>query len=202
MAGAAVQWLRDGLGLIERAAESEALARSVDDTGGVYLVPGLRRPRARPTGTSARAGRWSGSRAGRRARTSCAPRSRRSPTRRATWSSASGEDSGLALDDAARGRRRLRERLPDAVPGRPARRAGGAPGGPRGDGQGRGAARRAGRRLLDRRAASWKRRRPEAAASSRACRPSGARRSTRAGSGRSSGRAAGRGGVSGRRARS
>ena len=39
VAGAAVQWLRDGLGIIENASESEALARSVDDTGGVYLVP-------------------------------------------------------------------------------------------------------------------------------------------------------------------
>jgi len=39
VAGAAVQWLRDGLGLIERAADSEAIARSVEDTGGVYLVP-------------------------------------------------------------------------------------------------------------------------------------------------------------------
>ena len=39
VAGAAVQWLRDGLGLIENAAESEAVARSVPDTGGVYLVP-------------------------------------------------------------------------------------------------------------------------------------------------------------------
>ena len=37
--GSAVQWLRDGLGLIDDAAESEAAARSVDDTGGVYLVP-------------------------------------------------------------------------------------------------------------------------------------------------------------------
>jgi glycerol kinase len=39
VAGAAVQWLRDGLGLIASAAESEALATSVPDTGGVYLVP-------------------------------------------------------------------------------------------------------------------------------------------------------------------
>ncbi len=39
VAGAAVQWLRDGLGLLANAAESEAAARSVDDTGGVYLVP-------------------------------------------------------------------------------------------------------------------------------------------------------------------
>lgn len=39
VAGAAVQWLRDGLGLIRTAAETEALAASVPDTAGVYLVP-------------------------------------------------------------------------------------------------------------------------------------------------------------------
>jgi len=39
--GAAVQWLRDGLGLIGSAAETEELARSVDDTGGVHFVPAL-----------------------------------------------------------------------------------------------------------------------------------------------------------------
>ena len=39
VAGAAVQWLRDGLGIIADAAETEALAESVPDTGGVYLVP-------------------------------------------------------------------------------------------------------------------------------------------------------------------
>lgn len=39
VAGAAVQWLRDGLGLIEHAAETESLARSVEDNGGVYFVP-------------------------------------------------------------------------------------------------------------------------------------------------------------------
>jgi glycerol kinase len=37
--GAAVQWLRDGLGLIRDAAETEALANSVADNGGAYLVP-------------------------------------------------------------------------------------------------------------------------------------------------------------------
>lgn len=37
--GAVVQWLRDGLGLIERSADVEALAGSVPDAGGVYLVP-------------------------------------------------------------------------------------------------------------------------------------------------------------------
>ena len=37
--GAAVQWLRDGLGIIERAADCGPLAESVPDTGGVQLVP-------------------------------------------------------------------------------------------------------------------------------------------------------------------
>ncbi|HUR95067.1 MAG TPA: glycerol kinase GlpK [Gemmatimonadales bacterium] len=39
IAGAAVQWLRDGLGLIASADETERLARSVADTGGVHFVP-------------------------------------------------------------------------------------------------------------------------------------------------------------------
>jgi glycerol kinase len=37
--GALVQWLRDNLGLIEKSADVEALARSVDDNGGIYFVP-------------------------------------------------------------------------------------------------------------------------------------------------------------------
>jgi glycerol kinase len=39
IAGAAIQWLRDGVGLLKTAAESERIARSVDSTLGVYLVP-------------------------------------------------------------------------------------------------------------------------------------------------------------------
>ena len=39
IAGAAVQWLRDGLGIVAHASETEALARSVADTGGVVFVP-------------------------------------------------------------------------------------------------------------------------------------------------------------------
>jgi len=41
VAGAAVQWLRDGLGIIRSASEVEALASSVPDNGGVYFVPAL-----------------------------------------------------------------------------------------------------------------------------------------------------------------
>jgi glycerol kinase len=37
--GAAVQWLRDNLGLVSSAAETEAVARSVEDAGGIYFVP-------------------------------------------------------------------------------------------------------------------------------------------------------------------
>jgi glycerol kinase len=39
IAGAAIQWLRDGLGLLGRAEESEALARSLEGNDGVYFVP-------------------------------------------------------------------------------------------------------------------------------------------------------------------
>jgi glycerol kinase len=51
IAGAAVQWLRDGLGLFESASEIEGLARQVEDSGGVTLVPafaGLGAPHWRP----------------------------------------------------------------------------------------------------------------------------------------------------------
>ncbi|MFL5578110.1 MAG: glycerol kinase GlpK [Gemmatimonadaceae bacterium] len=41
VAGAAIQWLRDGLGLLETAADSEGLARGTPSTGGVYFVPAL-----------------------------------------------------------------------------------------------------------------------------------------------------------------
>lgn len=40
MAGAVVQWLRDQLGMIEKASDIEALAHTVEDSGGVILVPG------------------------------------------------------------------------------------------------------------------------------------------------------------------
>ena len=39
MAGATVHWLRDQLGIIRHASETEAIARSLSDNGGVYLVP-------------------------------------------------------------------------------------------------------------------------------------------------------------------
>lgn len=51
VAGSLMQWLRDSAGLLVSAAESEALARSVPDNGGVYMVPalsGLGAPHWRP----------------------------------------------------------------------------------------------------------------------------------------------------------
>ncbi|MEZ6038719.1 MAG: glycerol kinase GlpK [Planctomycetota bacterium] len=51
VAGAAVQWLRDGLGLIDKSSDIEALAASVPDSGGVVVVPafaGLGAPHWRP----------------------------------------------------------------------------------------------------------------------------------------------------------
>src|SRR3954470_13562030 len=53
IAGAVVQWLRDGLGLFEKSAEVEKLAASVPDSGGVVFVPalaGLGAPHWRPGG--------------------------------------------------------------------------------------------------------------------------------------------------------
>jgi len=50
-AGSLIKWLRDGLGLLESAAESEVLARSVTDSGGVMILPalsGLGAPHWRP----------------------------------------------------------------------------------------------------------------------------------------------------------
>lgn len=41
IAGAAIQWLRDGLGIIESSAEAESMAKSIDCNEGVYFVPAL-----------------------------------------------------------------------------------------------------------------------------------------------------------------
>jgi len=59
MAGAAIQWLRDNLGLITSSSEVELLARSVHDNGGVYFVPafsGLFAPHWRPDARGALVG--------------------------------------------------------------------------------------------------------------------------------------------------
>jgi glycerol kinase len=71
IAGAVVQWLRDGLGLIPRSSDVEALAASVPDAGGVYVVPafvGLGAPYWDPYARGAVLGLTRGSSAGHLAR--------------------------------------------------------------------------------------------------------------------------------------
>ncbi len=71
VAGSAVQWLRDGLGIIRTAPEVEVLAASVDDNGGVYLVPaftGLGAPHWDPYARGTLVGLTRGSTAGHIAR--------------------------------------------------------------------------------------------------------------------------------------
>ena len=65
IAGAAIQWLRDGLGLLERAEESEALAGSLEGNDGVYFVPafvGLGAPHWEPDARGTLVGLTRGSR--------------------------------------------------------------------------------------------------------------------------------------------
>jgi glycerol kinase len=64
VAGSLIQWLRDQLGLIAAAADSDAIARSVPDNGGVYLLPalsGLGAPYWRPEATGSISGLTHGS---------------------------------------------------------------------------------------------------------------------------------------------
>ena len=71
-AGAAVQWLRDGLGIIRSSEEVEALAAQVSDNGGVYLIPaftGLGAPHWDPYARGALFGITRGTTAGHIART-------------------------------------------------------------------------------------------------------------------------------------
>jgi len=71
IAGAVVQWLRDGLGLIKKSEEVERLARTVPDNGGVYLVPafaGLGAPHWDPYARGSVSGLSRGSTAGHIAR--------------------------------------------------------------------------------------------------------------------------------------
>jgi len=57
IAGAVVQWLRDGLGIISKSGDVEALAAQVEDSGGVYLFPHLQVWEL-PTGISMPEAQW------------------------------------------------------------------------------------------------------------------------------------------------
>ncbi len=124
--GAAVQWLRDGLGLIERAADSEALAASLEGNDGVYFVPaltGLGSPHWDPHARGTIVGLTRGSGRAHLARAALEAIAYQTLDAVRAMEAASGAAAGRA----ARRRRRHRQRLADAVPGRRARRPGGAP---------------------------------------------------------------------------
>src|SRR5262249_22513963 len=101
--GAALQWLRDGLGVIATAAESESLAAGLPSTEGVFFVPaltGLGSPQWDP---GAR-GLICGLTRARPARISCVLRSRRLPTRWRTSSTFFHRRSACCVPTAARAR--------------------------------------------------------------------------------------------------
>ena len=98
MGGATVQWLRDGLGIIERSADVEALAASVPDNGGVYLVPafaGLGAPHWDPFARGALLGMTRGSGRGHIARAALEAIAYQS----AELASAMQRDAGCALTE-------------------------------------------------------------------------------------------------------
>ena len=121
--GAAIQWLRDGLGIVAEAGETEGLAASLEGNDGVYFVPaltGLGSPHWDPYAR----GTIVGLTRGRGGPTSRARRWSRSPTRRSTPSRRRRRRPGSVSPSSgptAAGSRTVA----DAVPGGRARRAGG-----------------------------------------------------------------------------
>ena len=145
--GAAVQWLRDGLGIIDRAEDVAPLAASVPDTGGVVVVPaftGLGSPwwdpyaRGTVLGITRGTGRAHLARAVLESIALPDPRCRRGDERRV----------GPPHPRPEGRRRRVGQRPPPPAPGRPPRRAGVAPGHPGDDRAGRRLPGGAGRRRL------------------------------------------------------
>ena len=147
IAGAVVQWLRDGLQIIQEASEIEPLAATVPDNGGVFFVPafaGLGAPYWDQYARGAIVGR----------RHPWASRPRRHRSHRAPDAGHHGlheEGLGPAALHAPGGRRGQPEQHADAVSGQRARRARGASRDHRDHGARRGLSRRARRGLLGRR---------------------------------------------------
>ena len=147
--GAAVQWLRDGLGIIESAAETEELARSLSSNDGVYLVPaftGLGSPHWDPYARGTIVGLTRG--AGRAHLARAALESMAYQTLDAVQ--AMEQASGVEARGAEGRRRRGAQLLADALPGRHARRAGGGARDLRDDRSRRRLSRRRGHRSLER----------------------------------------------------
>ena len=147
--GSAVQWLRDQLGIISGAAQSESLARQVDDNGGVYFVPafsGLFAPYWRSDARGAIVGL---------SRFNTNAHLARATLEAICYQSrdvvdAMEADSGCAPRGAQGRRRHHRQRPVHADPGRRARRRRGPAGRRRDDRAGRGLRRRPGGRVLGR----------------------------------------------------
>ena len=117
--GAVVQWLRDGLGLIRQSSDVEALALSVPDSGGVYLVPafaGLGAPHWDPYARGTIVGITRGTTAGHIARAALESIA----FQVADLLDAVRRRRRHRAGRAARGRRRGGQRRAAAVPGRPA----------------------------------------------------------------------------------
>ena len=131
--GAAVQWLRDGLGIIAEAAETEELAASLDSNDDVYFVPaltGLGSPHWDPYARGTIVGLTRGT-----GRAHLARAALEAIAYQTVDAVRAQEDAAGRGDPVAQGRRRRRrQRLADAVPGRRARRAGDRARGARDDG--------------------------------------------------------------------
>ncbi len=146
--GSAVQWLRDQLGIISGAAQTEALARQVEDNGGMYFVPafsGLFAPYWRSDARGAIVGL---------SRFNTNAHLARATLEAICYQSrdvveAMEKDSGRAAGGAQGRRRRDRQRAVHADPGRRPRRPGEPAGGRRDDGARCRVRGRPGRRLLE-----------------------------------------------------
>ena len=184
-AGSAVQWLRDGLGLIERSEDVEALAAS---------VAGHRRRVPRPAFTGLGAPYWDPERArhDRRAHARERPSAARARDARVDRVPGRGRPRGdgrgrrTRACHAPRRRRRGGQRPAAPAPGGPARRPGRAPGRRRDDRPRRGVPRWAGGRVLGRPRRRSRRTGRSTAASSPRCPPTSAHRCATAGIARSS----------------
>ena len=121
--GAAVQWLRDALGVIRSADETEELARSLDSNDGVYLVPafaGLGSPHWDPYARGTIVGLTRGAGRAHLARAALEAMAYQTVDALRAMEAA----SGVTLERAQGRRRGGRQRLADEVPGRRAGRAG------------------------------------------------------------------------------
>ena len=123
ISGAAVEWLRDGLGIIDSVQDVEALASSVPDTGGVTVVPAL---------TGLGAPHWDAAARGTilgLTRGSTAAHIARATLEAIAFQTrdvvdAMSADSGISVDQPSCRRRRISQRSADADSGRSARRPG------------------------------------------------------------------------------